>query len=218
MSAFKKTTMKEQVYHLIKERILNQTYAFGEKINMLELSQEFGISNSPIREALSLLESERLVTFIPNVGPSVVNIDAAFFEETKQAAIVFLLGGYDQCLQHNRVPELISEMEDCLSRQKKLIHDQSTESSNKFARISVEFDLSLVKVLQNQILDHLYSYFFNLLLLVTLYNHQLNNPDREKNIAEHELILDAVKSGNFEEVKKSFYAHYNRYVDHLSLK
>lgn len=38
MSAFKKTTMKEQVYHLIKERILNQTYSFGEKINMLEFS------------------------------------------------------------------------------------------------------------------------------------------------------------------------------------
>lgn len=213
MSAFKKTTMKEQVYHLIKERILNQTYSFGEKINMLELSQELGISNSPIREALSLLESERLVSFTPNAGPSVVNMDAAFFNETKQAAIVFLLGSYDQCLQHNRIPELISEMENCLSRQKKLIHDQSPESNHEFARISIEFDFSLVRVLQNQIVEHMYSHFSNLLLLVVLYDHQLHNADRKKNIAEHELILEAIKSGNSEEVRKSFYAHYNRYID-----
>lgn len=141
-------------------------------------------------------------------------MDAAFFEEIKQAAIVFLLGSYDQCLQQNRIAALIIEMENCLSRQKALIRDQSPESSHEFARISIEFDFSLVKVLQNQMLDHLYSYFFNLLLLVVLYDHQLNNSDREKNIAEHELILDAVKSGNYEDVKKSFYAHYNRYIDH----
>ena len=40
MSTLKKTTMKEQVYDLIKGRILDQTYGFGDKINMLELSQE----------------------------------------------------------------------------------------------------------------------------------------------------------------------------------
>ena len=213
MSIFKKITMKEQVYELIKERIFNQTYPLGGKINMLELSQELGISSSPIREALSLLESERLITFTPNAGPSVVKVDNEIFEEAKQTAIILLIGGYEQCLQQNLIPELISEMENHLAYQKKLIHDQSPESNNQFARLSIEFDFSLIKVLKNKTLDHLYNWFFNIMLLVVLYNHQLYNPDREKNVAEHEAILDAIKNGDPNEVKKQFYIHYNRHID-----
>lgn len=213
MSALKKVTMKEQIYAIIKERILNQTYAFGEKINMLELSQELGVSNSPIREALSLLESERLVTFIPNVGPSVVKVNHQMFEEATQTAVILLQGSYDQCLLLNRIPEVIAEMEACLQEQKKLVPDHSPESVHKFARLSIEFDFSVIKVLQNNTLDHLYQWFFNSLMLVVLFNHQQHATDREKNIAQHEAILDAIKHGTPEDVKKNFANHYNRHIE-----
>ena len=213
MATFKKITMKEQVYHLIKERILDQTYGFGEKINMLELSQELGISSSPISEALSVLESERLVTFTPNAGPSVIKIDNEIFEEAKQTAIILLLGSYNQCVAQDRIPSLITEMEASLAYQKSLIQDTSSDSHNKFARASIEFDFSMIKVLENKTLDGLYQWFFSTLLLIVLYNHQQYNTDRSKNVAEHENILKAIKSGNYDEVKKHYYMHFSRYLD-----
>jgi DNA-binding GntR family transcriptional regulator len=45
-----KSTMKDQVYEIIKEMILNQTYQLGEKINIDTLAAELNVSNSPIRE------------------------------------------------------------------------------------------------------------------------------------------------------------------------
>ena len=47
-------SVKEQTYQIIKEKILNQEYPAGARININELAEELGISNSPIREALSL--------------------------------------------------------------------------------------------------------------------------------------------------------------------
>lgn len=43
-------SVKEQTYQIIKEKILNQEYPAGARININELAEELGISNSPIRE------------------------------------------------------------------------------------------------------------------------------------------------------------------------
>ena len=205
--------MKEQVYKLIKERILNQTYSFGEKINMLELSQEFGVSNSPIREALSILESERLVSFVPNAGPSVIRIDNKIFYEVQQTAKILLIGSYEQCLSQNLIPELITMMQNYLSMQKNLKEDSSIENSHKFAKLSIEFDVSLIKIFRNETLENLYASFFNLFFLIVLYDHQTFDTDRRKNIAEHENILRAIQNGNPEEVKQNIVRHFSRTVD-----
>lgn len=213
MGILKKITMKEQVYGLIKGRILDQTYAFGEKINMLELAQELGVSNSPIREALSILESERLVSFVPNAGPSVIRIDSKIFQEVQQTAKILLIGSYEQCLQQNLIPELICEMEKFLFLQKRLIDADPAESEHEFARLSIEFDVSLIKIFRNETLESLYSAFFNLLFLVVLYDHQMFDTDRAANVLEHENILNAVKQGNADEVKRLIAAHFSRSIN-----
>lgn len=65
MGVLKKVSIKDQVYELIKNCILQQTYQLGEKNIMLELGKELEVSSSPVREALSLLEREGLITFTP---------------------------------------------------------------------------------------------------------------------------------------------------------
>lgn len=60
-SIIKRTPFHQQAYDLIKGRILSGSLMCGEKINELSLSQELGISRSPIREALRMLERDDLV-------------------------------------------------------------------------------------------------------------------------------------------------------------
>lgn len=56
-----RTTLSEQTYEAIKERILDQTLEPGVRLNIDSLSRELSVSSSPIREALARLEAERLV-------------------------------------------------------------------------------------------------------------------------------------------------------------
>ena len=52
----------------MRDRILNEEYENGQKLNELSLANELKISRTPIREALKQLELEGLVESIPNKG------------------------------------------------------------------------------------------------------------------------------------------------------
>jgi len=56
-----RSTIADQVYIDIKERILDQTLKPSERLTIENLSRSLGVSSSPIREALTRLESEKLV-------------------------------------------------------------------------------------------------------------------------------------------------------------
>jgi len=57
----KKKTIHGQVYQLIKNRIIDGTYPPRERLYEAKLAREFGVSRSPIREAIRMLENEGLL-------------------------------------------------------------------------------------------------------------------------------------------------------------
>lgn len=213
VAILKKITMKDQVYMLIKERIFNQTYKQGDKINMLELAQELGVSNSPIREALSLLESEGLIVFSPNAGPKVVKINSNLFEEVQETARILLLGCYEQCIEKNLKEELIKINEIYLKKQRAVAEDYSEAGEAEFARLAIEFDVSVMKVLGNKTLERLYAAFYNQLFLVVLYDHQHSEMERSENIKQHQMILDAVRADDHQAVHQYIISHFGRHGD-----
>jgi DNA-binding GntR family transcriptional regulator len=76
----KKTVLKsirDQIYEAIQQSIVNNSYKPGEELQIDRLAEEFGVSTTPIREALIRLESSSLVQLIPNKGARVT----AFREE-----------------------------------------------------------------------------------------------------------------------------------------
>jgi DNA-binding GntR family transcriptional regulator len=76
----KKTILKsirDQIYEAIQESIINNAYKPGEELQIDRLAEDFGVSTTPIREALIRLESSGLVHLIPNKGARVT----AFREE-----------------------------------------------------------------------------------------------------------------------------------------
>lgn len=69
-------TLADQVYHAIRDRILDGHLAAGEFIREQEVNQLLGVSRTPIREALFRLASEGFVERLPHRGFRVVQ--AAF--------------------------------------------------------------------------------------------------------------------------------------------
>lgn len=75
--------MKEQhspnlstdVFSVLKERIIRWEYAPGHRFTEEGLCEEFGVSRSPVREALRMLVENKLVEKAPHKGYSVKQLD-----------------------------------------------------------------------------------------------------------------------------------------------
>jgi DNA-binding GntR family transcriptional regulator len=68
MSSQKGINVCEKVYEFLKDKIIDGTYAPGEKINERDIAQLVNVSRTPTREALKKLESEGYVTNFTNRG------------------------------------------------------------------------------------------------------------------------------------------------------
>ena len=68
-------TLAELVLTKIQTAIIKCEIPHGTKINEQELAATYGISRGPLREAISRLESQKLIERIPHVGARVVSLD-----------------------------------------------------------------------------------------------------------------------------------------------
>jgi len=77
-------TLSELSYQNIKEQILSGSIRPGEKINIDNYSERLGVSTTPIREALSKLQQEGLVQYIPRTGWRVSRISKKEFKKLQE--------------------------------------------------------------------------------------------------------------------------------------
>ena len=71
----------DRAYAHIRKRILNGEYPPGYVLMTEYLSEEIGVSRTPVREALQELRAEGLVTIQARLGASVKKMDQKEFEE-----------------------------------------------------------------------------------------------------------------------------------------
>jgi DNA-binding GntR family transcriptional regulator len=72
------------VYQKIREMILSNALRPGTQMLEQELVQMFGVSRTPVREALIRLQNEHLVQIVPRHGVRVRNVSMADLEEVFQ--------------------------------------------------------------------------------------------------------------------------------------
>ena len=66
--------LKNKAYETIKERLLDCTYEPGTLLNEARLAEDLGFSRTPVREAISRLESDGFVKIMPKKGIYVSDI------------------------------------------------------------------------------------------------------------------------------------------------
>lgn len=72
---FQTTSYADQAREVIRHMILTGTYGPGQRLKEMDISQELGISRSPIREAVQGLANEGLVKIVPQKGAFVASFD-----------------------------------------------------------------------------------------------------------------------------------------------
>ncbi len=73
--------LKQRAYEHIRGNLLSGRYAPGTSLSAVVLAKEIGVSQTPVREAISQLETEGLVEQFPRVGMRVKVLDRRELEE-----------------------------------------------------------------------------------------------------------------------------------------
>lgn len=115
------------VYSTLRNKILNLSLKPGESLNFNDLRKTYGVSNSPIRDALKRLESEGLVYIKPQSGSSVAKINLKLVEDERFKRLYLELGAIEQCFGIGMSKILIEKFEDLIEKQKEAFEVRDRE-------------------------------------------------------------------------------------------
>ena len=68
------TSLRDQIVQAIQDAIITNELAAGQDIQVDRLASRYGVSATPVREALAVLEGAGLVKIVPNKGAQVTEI------------------------------------------------------------------------------------------------------------------------------------------------
>jgi DNA-binding GntR family transcriptional regulator len=178
--------MHDRVVAEMRRRIISGELPAGVNLSEIALAESFGVSRTPVREALKRLQTEGLVTIRPRVGtfvttPSRREITELFeMKELLEGAAARLLA------QRGRVPEL-DRLEQNLVEADAAV---GTNDSSRYAELVQEFHDLLITGADNAKLVAHYRTLMNQLAYSRLVSTSLSQPGRPvQSDEEHHRVL-----------------------------
>ncbi len=203
-----KKTLSEQIYHILREDILHQNIPCGTKLTLKALQERFQVSSSPIREALTRLSQEQLVSYYSNVGVNVIELTRADVEEIYQLMgdLDALAVGYSA--EGGNASLVLTALEKNLAACR-----QEGSSTARWNTLSDEFHLIFYTHCGNGRLcataEHLRAQ-----MSILAYRYQLEPQAQAEILQEHEGIYASYKVGNIPEACRRMKAHLNHSMEY----
>lgn len=82
LTAIRTERVTDTVYQMLRERIVEQRFAPGSKINVDEIAKQLDVSRTPVHEALTILANDGLVEVKPRRGTFVTSFTTRDYAET----------------------------------------------------------------------------------------------------------------------------------------
>jgi DNA-binding GntR family transcriptional regulator len=173
----------------IRAKITGEGMQSGASLSEITLAEEFGVSRTPIREALKQLQTEGLVEIRPRVGtfvstPSRLEINELFqMKEILEGAAARLLA------LRGDVPEL-EALRDNVARADEAVRAGDADA---YAVLVDEFHDLIIRGASNQKLAHHHGLLMNQLAYSRLVRTSLSLPGRlVESDAEHHRIVEMI--------------------------
>lgn len=113
--ALNKSTLSEQIYQILRTDILSQKIPLGKKLTLKNLKEQFEVSSTPIREALTRLTEEGLVNYYSNIGVNVISFSEQdltelyqFMGDLDRLAILYSANYHDQSVIYRELDDVIA--------------------------------------------------------------------------------------------------------------
>ncbi|PKM94328.1 MAG: GntR family transcriptional regulator [Firmicutes bacterium HGW-Firmicutes-1] len=189
-------SLRGRVFNRIREDILRGRFKQNEALIEVKISEELGVSRTPVREAIRQLELEGLVTSIPNKGVIVTGINSKDIDDIY--VIRSLIEGLSaKWAAQNITTEQIEELEEIVYLSEFHLSKNHLE---QLYELDNRFHEKLYDISNSKILRHVLSDFHHYVQRVR--KASLSSYERaEKSILEHKMILEAIKEGDYLKVE-----------------
>jgi len=202
-------SLKQQAYQAIRAKILNCEYAPNSYLNEELLCQEFKVSRTPIRDALSRLEHENLIKILPKKGIVVAPLNVNEINMIYETRI--LLEPYILATYGNRIEERhFKEFKDILSESDSLIQLITASNSHDLSKIHQlddAFHNLIVQVCQNQYFIQCYKNMGAQNARPRILSGNINKDRLEKTQEEHIHITNEIVKRNYKKAAEALEAH-----------
>jgi len=180
-------SLRTKIYEKIKNNILDLVYPPGYVLAEMKLSEEFGVSRTPVREALGQLELDGLVKSIPNKGTVVAGISKKDIED------IYLLririeGLSSRLAAENMTGEELEQLRDVVEEEEFHTYKNNT---GKILLLDSRFHDIIFKSSKSKMIIHLLSTFHDYIRRARY--SSLSSGDRAiEALKEHRAIYEAI--------------------------
>ena len=191
----------EEVAELLRQRIFRRELEPGSWIDELKLSQEYGISRTPLREALKVLAAEGLVTMKVRRGAYVTEVS-----EQDLAEVYHLLA----LLESDAAAVVAERASDAQIEELQKLHKEleaAARDRERFFALNERFHLRLLELAGNRWRNQMVA---DLRKVMKLHRHNslLKAGRVEESLQEHRAVMEALAQREPEAVRTRMQAHF----------
>ena len=200
--------LRDVVFNTLREAILRGDLVAGERLMELQLAAKLGVSRTPIREAIRMLEQEGLAITIPRKGAIV----AGMTEKDMQDVLEIREALEELSVQVACDKITDEEIEKLQKNMKNFEHSLKSGDGKKMAQADVEFHDVIYQATDNPKLINMLN---NLREQMYRYRVEyLKNPENhEQLLKEHEAIYKGIVEKDKQAVTNMIRRHISNQVD-----
>jgi DNA-binding GntR family transcriptional regulator len=194
-----------EVFAQIKARILRWEYPPGHRFTEEELCREFGVSRSPIRETMRMLEEQGLVDKIPYRGCRVKQPDLAEINELYDVRLILELAAVERLAARRPIPNMVLELRQTWQRLA-LVQAHSAIDSAELATLDRVFHETITVAAGNQTLADMLVGVNERLHFIRMTD--ITTVDRLwQTCQQHLAVLDALEQGHSAQAQAAMQAN-----------
>jgi DNA-binding GntR family transcriptional regulator len=181
-----------RVYTYVKQRLLDGTFAGGALLSENELSQQLGLSRTPVRQAFVQLEAEGLLELYPKRGALVVPVAASEIEDVFEARLLV----EEHCARRAASvgAALAAQLAEEIAEQERAI--AAGMPTTDFASSDRRFHRAIVGAAGNAILTRLYDALRDRQQRIAAVSLARNPADAQRFVEDHREIAAALERGD----------------------
>ncbi len=209
--SIKRPTLHEELIERLRSLIVEDALKPGEKVPEKDLCDSFGVSRTPLREALKVLASEGLVVLQTNRGARVAEVTREEIENTFPViAILEQLAGELAC--KNLKDSGIAHIE---KRHAAMVNAFKARDRKAYFKANQDIHNALIEGAQNEILE---THHRMLAVRVRRARFMANLSDERwaQAIDEHEKMMDRLRNRDAQGLGELMKTHMmNKYAAHV---
>ena len=186
---------------MLRERIFSHELAPGSWIDELKLAEEYGISRTPLREALKVLATEGLVTMKVRRGAYVTEVS-----DTDLSDVYHLLALLESdaagVVAEKASPAQIKELQSLHGELEKAVGNRE-----RFFELNEAFHMRLLEIANNRWRNQMVADLRKVMKL-NRHNSLLKSGRIEESLAEHQAIMAALAARDAEACAQRMREHF----------